>query len=215
MSLPARLQLLTPINGLEFHESKHRYKYKGKWMRSSPTGILSYGMDPHVIKVIQETKHLWEPRGRTLHLALEQYLLGAAELSAGDYADWWGPLRDCWLWKDATVMGVELRLVDESNSMAGSTDFLVKTSKGSVVLGDLKTCSTVSATKKRKGADAQLGAYLGMLNKNYPDVHVDKCVTVVSGPDLCRVIAAEPDDCFAAWQDALESWKAAEDLRGF
>jgi len=215
MGLPATIQLLNPIQGLEFNEEKHRYRYNGKWVTSSPTGILSHDMPDYVKHKIESTRNVWQPRGETLHSCLENYLLGAAELNPGDYADWWEPLKQCWLWQDATVMGVELRLVDKGNSIAGSTDFLVKTAKGAVVLGDLKTCSTESATKKRKGADEQLGAYLSMLNKNYPNVMVDKCVTVVSGPNLCRVIAAEPDECFSKWETALERYRASQDLMGF
>jgi hypothetical protein len=215
MSSTATIQLLEPIQGLEFNEEKHRYKYNGKWVTSSPTGILSHDMDPYVKKRIEQTRGQWEPRGRTLHACLEQYLLGAAELDPGDYADWWEPLKQCWLWKDATVMGVELRLVDPKGSIAGSTDFLIRTAKGSVVLGDLKTCSSMSAAKMRKGADEQLGAYLSMLNANYPDVVVDKCVTVISGPKVCTVLSAEPDECFKKWEAALERYQASRDLMGF
>ena len=215
MGAPSTIQLLDPIQGLEFNEEKHRYRYNGKWIVSSPTGILSHDMPDYVKQKIESTRDTWEPRGNTIHSCLEQYLLGAAELDPGDYADWWEPLKQCWLWKDATVMGVELRLVDPKASIAGSTDFLIKTAKGAVVLGDLKTCSSESATKKRKGADEQLGAYLKMLNSNYSNVMVDKCVTVVSGPGLCRVIAAEPDDCSRKWDEALERYRAAQDLMGF
>ena len=215
MSITALIQLLDPIKGLEFHERKHRYKYNGKWINASPTQILSHGMSDHARNTIMSSKHIWEPRGNTLHGCLEQYLLGAADLNPGDYGDWWSPLKDCWLWKDAVIMGVELRLVDPRLSLAGSCDFLIKTAKGSVVLGDLKTCSSESSAKNRKGADAQLGAYLGMLNQNYPDVFIDRCVTVVSGPGICRVISADPDDCTAAWDEAYGLWKAAEDLQPF
>ncbi len=211
----ALLQLLDPIEGLEFHEEQHRYSYNGKWINTSPTTVLSYDMEPYAKKKIEETKHIWYPRGSCLHLCLEHYLLGSAELNPGEYAKWWNPLRDCWLWKDAIVMGVELRLVDPKASIAGSTDFLIRTAKGSVVLGDLKTCETERATKNRKPADEQLGAYLKMLNANYPQVHVDRCVTVVAGPGLCRVIPSEPDDCYAKWETALERYQANQDLLGF
>lgn len=215
MARPTHSKLLDPIEGLEFHEEKHRYRFKGQWINSSPTTVLGHDMDSYAKQKIEETRHIWQPRGNTLHSCLEQYLLGSAELDPGEYVDWWEPLKKCWLWEDAVVMGVELRLVDAKASLAGSTDFLLKTAKGSVVLGDLKTCATASATKSRKNADAQLGAYLKMLNQNYPGIYVDRCVTVVSGPGLCRVISSEPDVCSLAWEDALSKYNAVQDLLGF
>ena len=44
----------------------------------------------------------------------------------------------------------------------------------SIVLGDLKTTSSVKATKARKPATEQLGAYLYLLSKSYPKICVDK-----------------------------------------
>jgi hypothetical protein len=73
----------------------------------------------------------------------------------------------------------------------------------------------MSAAKMRKGADEQLGAYLSMLNANYPNVMVDKCVTVISGPKVCTVLSAEPDECFKKWEAALERYRASQDLMGF
>ena len=205
--------MLEPIEGLVFDEAAHRYKYKDRWLALSPTQIISFDMRPEQKERIEETRHEWEPRGNTLHACLEQFLLGAAELNPEPYQDWWKSLRNCWLWTDAEILGVELRLTDKVN-MGGSCDFLIR-KDDQVILGDLKTVSSVKACDVRKPADAQLGAYLFLLSKTYPKVMVEKCVTVVSGPGKCRVITSDPVDCWMAWEDAMGKYKAHYDALGF
>ena len=205
--------MLEPIEGLVFDETAHRYKYKDRWLALSPTQILSFDMRPEVKERIEETRHEWEPRGNTLHGCLEQFLLGAAELNPEPYQDWWKSLRNCWLWTDAEILGVELRMTDKVN-MGGSCDFLIR-KDNQVILGDLKTVGSVKACDARKPADAQLGAYLFLLSKTYPKVMVEKCVTVVSGPGKCRVITSDPVDCWLAWEDAMGKYKAHYDALGF
>ena len=64
-------QLLQPIEGLTFDETSHRYRFKGRWLHTSPTGVLSVGQDANAKKRIEETRHIWEPRGNTCHLWLD------------------------------------------------------------------------------------------------------------------------------------------------
>ena len=205
--------MLPSVPGLVFDENAHRYKFKDRWLACSPTQILSFDMRPEVKEKIEATRSEWEPRGNTLHACLEQFLLGTADLNCDPYCEWWDALKACWLWDDAQVMGVELRMTDKVN-MGGSCDFLIK--KGdNVILGDLKTVATATAVDKRKPADAQLGAYLFMMSKCWPKQIVDKCVTVVSGPGKCRVITSDPTDCWVAWEDAYGRYKAHYDALGF
>ena len=215
MSPESRFDMLPPIEGLEFNEASHRYLWEGKWLPLSPTQILSIDLDDEAKQRIAETKDGpdgWEIRGNTLHGCLEQYLLGAAELDPGDFTEWWEPLRSCWLWEDAKVMGVELRMTDRKR-MAGSCDFLIQMPDKSIVLGDLKTTSSVKATKARKPATEQLGAYLFLLSKSYPKICVDKVVTVVAGPGVCRVIPGDPAEAWMAWEDAMSRYQAHMDIK--
>ena len=207
---------LPPVPDLEFNESAHKYKYKGKWLPLSPSTILSYQLSEHTKKYIEETREGpdgWEIRGNTLHSCLEQYLRGAAELNPGDFQEWWEPLKACWLWTNATVLGVELRMTDQK-LMGGSCDFVIK-KDDQVILGDLKTVATEKAAKNRKPATAQLGAYLMMLSKCYPKLQIHKCVTVVAGPNRTRVITEEPDECWVAWEEAQGLYQAHVDGLGF
>ena len=208
--------MLQPIEGLEFDPVSHRYKFRGKWLRTSPTGVLSHDMDEQARKRIEETKPEWEPRGNTCHLWLEHFLTGAAEIDAGDYKEWIDPLRDCWLWKGCTVLASELRLVDPKRNMGGSVDFLIKTGKsGAVTIGDLKTVSSIDAMNRRKPADSQLGCYVRMLNISYPHIFVEKAVTVIAAPGQTRVAVSSVDSCSHAWEEAWGKYQAAQDLIGF
>jgi hypothetical protein len=207
--------MLPPIPELEFSEEAHKYKYDGKWLHLSPTQVLSFDLDEQAKRNIAETKEGpdgWEIRGNTLHGCLEQFLLGAADLNPGDFTEWWKPLKACWLWEDAKILGVELRMTDKKR-MGGSCDFLIQMPTGEICLGDLKSVASEKACKARKPATAQLGGYLYLLSKSYPKVMVDKCVTVVAGPGKCRVITDDPTDCWLAWEDAMSRYQAHVDIK--
>ena len=215
MSPDSRIDMLPPLEGLHFDEEIHKYKWEDNWLHLSPTQVLSIDLNDEAKQRIAETKDGpdgWEIRGNTLHGCLEQYLLGAAELDPGDFNEWWEPLKSCWLWEDCKVMGVELRMTDKKK-MGGSCDFLIQMPDKSIVLGDLKTTSSVKATKARKPATEQLGAYLYLLSKSYPKVMVDKVVTVVAGPGVTRVIPGDPAEAWMAWEDAMSRYQAHMDIK--
>ena len=208
--------MLQPIEGLEFDEASHRYRYKGKWLSTSPTGVLGISMNEHTKRKIEETKHIWEPRGNTCHQWLEHFLTGAAELDPGDYAEWIEPLRDCWLWKGCTVLASELRLVDEERNMGGSVDFIIKTGKtGAVTIGDLKTVNSRKAAEQRSPATAQLGSYIRMFSQHYGHIFIEKAVTVVAAPGYTRVIVSDVDTCSVHWEDAFDIYRMHQEQRGF
>ena len=206
---------LEPLPELFFSEEAHKYRWDGKWLHLSPTQILSIGLDQAAKDRIAETKDGpdgWERRGTTLHSCLEQHLLGAAQLDPGEYAEWWKPLSECWLFENCEVLGVELRLTDKK-TMGGSCDFLIKLPTGEICLGDLKSVASVKACKARKPATEQLGAYLHMLARCYPKVMVDKVCTVIAGPGVTRVIPGDPAEAWMAWEDAMSRYQAHMDLK--
>ena len=94
---------------------------------------------------------------------------------------------NCWLWEDVTVMGVELRMTDKKR-MGGSCDFLIQRLTRRIVLGDLKTVSSVKAVDSTESRQRQqLGRICILISKSYPKVCVDKVVTVVAGPGKTKV----------------------------
>ncbi len=156
----------------------------------------------------------WAARGEQIHNALEGHLKGESIEFADRWTDWVDPMLDCELFRDATTIATEYRLCDVKKSMGGSFDFLLKTSTGEIVLGDLKTVGSKSKARTRQPATDQLGGYLAMLIDHHPAVHVNKCVTVVAGPNECRVIRQEPDDCIEAWLDSWDRYKFEQEKLG-
>jgi hypothetical protein len=206
-----RMSLLAPVPDLHFDAEAHRYKYKDTWLPTSVTQVVS-DLNDVARKRIEETKHIWAPRGNTVHACLEAHLLGEAACDFGEYGDWVKPLLSNWLWDDAEILAVEYRLVEPRKLVAGSFDFLLRTAKGSIVLGDLKTVGSAPAAKSRKTADAQLGAYAMMLEYHHPHLIIDKCVTVIAGPGVCEVKSSDPDFCSLAWLNAWDKYQVQQEL---
>ena len=204
--------MLDPIPDLEFFEDMHRYKYLNEWLPYSVTQVLSHDMPEDVRQKIADTKDGpdgWQIRGNTVHNALEAFLTGRPVIY-GDFEEWITPLMSSWLFKESEVLAVEYRMCDRIKRIGGSTDFILKTTKGATVLGDLKTVGSPPAVDRRKPADEQLGAYTTMLS-GFPGMpYIDKCVTVVAGPGKTRIMTSDPGECAAKWLEAWGKFEAAE-----
>lgn len=195
--------MLEPLP-LHFDEEAHKYQWlpTGQWLPYSVTGVKGAGMLPKQRKAIDSTKHLWEPRGLTVHSALETYLLGEAQLDPGDYAEWIDPLLDHPFWDRVTPVAVEHRLCDLKHGIGGSCDALVQDKEnGKLLLLDLKTQSSIKSGCY--STDAQMGGYLSMLIDHY-QLDVAECITVWARPGKTFITRAKPDDCLSAWVDALD-----------
>ena len=204
---------LAPVEGLEFFEDIHRYRYQGRWLPFSVSQIAS-PPTPEMQQRFDETRHIWEPRGNQVHGFLEAYLddPGRSTLEPTDYPEWTEPLSECWLVRDGHTIATEYSVCDARKGVGGSFDFLLESSNGKIVLGDLKTVGSESSVSTRKPAKAQLGGYLAMLIDTHPDIRVDWCYTVVAGPGRCRLIQNEPDECLMAWVDAWDRFKVSANV---
>ena len=149
-----------------------------------------------------------------VHAAAEAKLKGEERPEDLDllYQDWGKALDECWLLKDCEVLAAEYRCCDPLKGIGGSFDFLVRTSNGKLALGDLKTVGSDKAVSQRQPAKAQLGGYLAMLIDHHPNLTVDSCYTLVSGPGRYRLIKSEPDECLMAWVDAWDFFKMDQAL---
>ena len=204
--------MLDPIPGLVFDPDLHRYALNGQWLCTSVTKVVS-DLTPQARAHIEATKDGpdgWLFRGNTGHAALEAMLLGQPQPDHAHLGEIIQPLLEHAIWQGCTVLAVEYRLCDERKSLGGSFDFLIRTGKGKVVLGDLKTVGKAPAIDSRKPATAQLGAYLAMLIDHHPFLTVDSCVTVVAGPGRTRLIPQDPDLCLGAWVDAWDAYQLAQ-----
>ena len=200
--------MLSPIDDLEFHPDLHRYRYRGRWLPFSVSKVTNRAT-PEQEAQFERTKHIWAPRGNSVHGYCEAKLLGH-ELPQTDYKEWTDELDSCWLLNESEPLAVEYRLCDARKGIGGSFDFLLRTDNGKVVLGDLKTVGSDAAVDRRKPAASQLGGYLAMLIDHHPKLTVDWCYTLVVGPGKSKVLQNKPDECLEAWVDSWDQFKLTE-----
>lgn len=168
----------------------------------SVSDVLRYFMNEDQKAAIERYRggeNGWEKRGNELHATLEKLLNGKEVKAEGKFADWIDALKNCDLFKNSEILATEFALCDEEKSIGGSFDFLLKKENGEIILGDLKTTSSEKAAKYRKPATEQLGAYASMLKQHRPKIKIDKCCTLVLGPNVCRPIEQDPKKCLEAW----------------
>ena len=209
-------EMLKPIEHLKFYEQWHRYRYKDNWLARSVTQILSFDLTDeakHWINVTKDGPDGWKVRGETVHNILENKLRGRQQQIEDRWRDWADPLLDCDVFRGAEVMATEYRLCEPTKSMGGSFDFLLYKPGGEIIIGDLKTVGSKSGFKRRKAATAQLGAYTAMMQNRHPNVVIDTCVTVVSGPGECRVISEDPAKCVETWLDKHDEYECKKKRR--
>ena len=213
--------LLDPIAELDFFEESHRYRWRGRWILSNVSDVLREDLTPFAKTQIEKHKHGpdgWLVRGNTIHRSLDRYLRGEVDLHSDKWSPWIDALLGDELFQGIETLATEYRVVDRYNSVAGSLDFLIryKDDPSFVILGDLKTVSSKKAVSSRKPATAQLGAYCLFLQQHHPKVRVTECVTVVSGPEKCKVIRQSPeDDCIPAWDEAWGRFQAKQAVYDF
>jgi len=197
--------LLDPLP-IAFNDEAHRYCWEptGVWLAYSVTRITGGTKSPEAMKRINETKHIWEPRGKHVHAQQENFLLGR-DIDLGDYAEWIEPLLAFPLWKKLRPLGVEHRLADPERSIGGSLDALCEHEDGRIFLIDLKTQSSKNSTPY--STDLQMGAYASMLSMHYP-LAVDRCLTIWAKPGGVSVTPADPAVCIPAWEACRDAFLA-------
>ena len=74
-------------------EPEHKYycEKSSKWLKYSNTQVCNE-IDEKAKENIEHTRHIWQPRGETVHYCLEQKMLGADDIDMGDYEEWAIPL---------------------------------------------------------------------------------------------------------------------------
>ena len=128
---------LDPIPGLWRDEEAHRYWLGDHLFPVSITGVLAHGLSETAKRAIEAKRPIWEPRGTTVHAALEHYsqarfLVGKsasealldAEAMPGhhQYRDWILPLLQLPLWDDVEVIASERLTCCLTRNVAGAFD---------------------------------------------------------------------------------------------
>lgn len=206
--------MLKPVPHLKLHPEIHRYRYKDKWLLNSVTGVVGHEMSQEkkaAINFYKDGPTGWAARGTALHSVLENLLIGKEIENDDLWQEWIEPLKRCELFEGSETLAAEYSVCDPVKSIGGQFDFLIKTKAGEIVLGDLKTSSTKRAAKKREPANEQLGAYKLMLEKHHPNLQVDKCCTLVLGPDYVEAKRESPETCVNAWKEVLEKFQLTQE----
>lgn len=203
---------LVPIPGLERHDPEHRYWLGDHLFPVSITGVIGSSKSAWALARIEATRHLWEPRGHTVHLALEALLHArchpaaqrrrqAAEqlegLRVSEYRDWIEPLLAHPHWREVTVIASERPTCCLIRNIAGTYDTgYIQHASGLRVLADLKTLSRPSAGSYC--TRAQLGGYM-VLEASW-GVHYDAGQTIWARPGETRFSPLySREECLAAW----------------
>ena len=172
----------------------------------SVTGVISAMTKSRTdLERIMALKHIWEPRGKEVHSALESSLKRQTPILTGDYSEWIEPLLAHQLWASCTPVASELPLYDSKRNVAGCTDAVVRFPDGTYAVLDLKTQSRTDSSPY--DTKPQLGAYLAMINEHYPDLFISRCLTLWSRPGKATLQSHDPDECWAAWDEVFSRYE--------
>lgn len=213
--------LTEPIKDLLFYSEVHRYRWRNSWVLHNVSEVVGHDISPFAKAAMEKHRfgdNGWELRGLVLHRCLDAYLQGKPSVAEKRWDAWLDPLLNDPLFKGIETLATEYLLVDRYRPVAGSCDFVIrhKDDPTFVILGDLKTVSNRKAVSGRKPALAQLGAYARMWQQWNPRVRITECVTVVSGPERCKVRRHSPEDeCIPAWEECWGKFDALQPAADF
>ena len=206
MTATNSLKPLEPLP-ISFDEEAHSYFWTppSERMGISVTGILSVNKTAAQLANIERYKSSWAPRGTHVHASLEHKLRDLPFELDPVYAEWTAPLLAHPFWDTFQPLAVEYRVCDLKRGIGGSLDALgFDEFTGRTVLLDLKSQS--SAKYGTYSTDAQLGAYLQMLQLHH-NIQIDECLTVWARPGECLVgDSQDPDECVAEWESVFSRW---------
>ena len=217
-------------------EREHKYfcEKSNKWLKYSTTQVCS-DLDEEAKQNIERLRHIWQPRGETVHYCLEQKMLGADDIDMGKYEHIVKPLFNHYLFKHFIPMGVEYMMSNPGKDVGGQLDLIgYDTETNQIRLVDLKTKGSITGKKngfskrEREGSvlisdvdqywkepystDKQLGCYIEMLKLNC-DVVPDVCNTLWAYPEVAILGDDQPTErCLTAWQKAWEKFEAEQEL---
>ncbi|MCT0229745.1 hypothetical protein KQ306_02560 [Synechococcus sp. CS-1324] len=208
------------IPGLWRDEAAHRYWLGEHLFPVSITGVLAHGLSATARRAIEAKRPVWEPRGNTVHAALERYsqarfsggrnaeqaLLAVEQLPGHHrYRDWILPLLQLPLWDEVQVIASERLSCCLTRNLAGGFDGAYaspalsdRRGREVRVLYDLKT---LSAHGRPYSTAAQLGGY--MVLEAAQGNHYDLGQTLWSKPgEAFTSTFYSREQCLAAWAAA-------------
>lgn len=210
---------LRPIPGLRRQDPEHRYVLDRPdqplhVFPISITRVLAQGKSAFAMERIEATRSVWEPRGNTVHLALETFLQGRleelAKVAGGDYSDWVLPLVTHDRWHGVEVIASERPTCCLQRNVSGTYDCgFIERSSGQRVLADLKSLGENGATYSTA---AQLGGYMALEATH--GVHYDAGQTIWARPGQTTFSPLYTRaECMHAWGLAWARWLHSRDAQ--
>ena len=224
MAVHSATTWLEPIPSLWRDEAAHRYWLGDHMFPVSITGVLAHGLNDTAKRAIEAKRAIWEPRGVTVHAALEHYTQARFRVgrSAADalldveqlpghhhYRDWILPLLQLPLWDEVQVIASERLTCCQVRNVAGAFDgayaspaLSERRGREVRVLYDLKT---LSAHGRPYSTAAQLGGY--MVLEAAQGNHYELGQTIWSKPGEALTSSFySREQCLAAWAAAWSSY---------
>jgi len=206
---------LPPIRGLRRTDPEHRYWLGDHLFPVSITSVIGSAKSEWAMARIEATRHQWEPRGHTVHQALESLLKACfhplpqlrhqasqhlQDLRASDYGDWIEPLLAHPHWRQVAVIASERPTCCLVRNLAGTYDTgYIQHTSAMRVLADLKTLSAPNSSSYC--TRAQLGGYMAL--EATWGVHYDAGQTIWARPGETRFSPLySREECLAAWAAA-------------
>ena len=211
---------LEPIPGLWRDEAAHRYWLGDHLFPVSITGVLAHGLSETAKRAIEAKRPIWEPRGTTVHAALERYsqarfLVGksaadallAVEALPGHhpYRDWILPLLQLSLWDGVRVIASERLSCCLTRNVAGAFDgayvspaLSERRGREVRVLYDLKT---LSAHGRPYSTAAQLGGYMVLEAAQGNHYELGQTIWSKPGEAFCSTFYSR-EQCLSTWAAA-------------
>lgn len=165
---------------------------------------------PQQMEAIMASRHIWEPRGNTIHQALEVMAHQRFNRNPppnlsppphGDYGSWIEPLLADPIWDRVTVIGAEVMSYSLRRNVAGTADLVLRFPDGTYGIADLKTQN--SKTSSPYDTRPQLGAGVEMIGDHYK-LLISRCLTLWSRPGSLTIQTHTADECLQAWLDICE-----------
>lgn len=181
----------------------------------SVTGLIgAVTKTPAQMEQIMASRHIWEPRGNTVHQALEVMAhqrwnpAPPADLQPPDHADygpWIDPMLRSPLWERIGVVGAEVMAFSLRRNVAGTADLVIRFEDGTYGIADLKTQGSKASTAY--DTRPQLGAGVEMIGDHYK-LLISRCLTLWARPGTFEIQTHTADECLQAWLDVCEQYSA-------
>lgn len=212
-SAPATLTWLPPL-GLSRDPQTWTYSLtNGHQFPVSVTQLISaVTKTPQQLESIMASRHIWEPRGNTIHQALEVMAHQRFNPNPpphlfppppGEYEPWITPLLGSPFWDQVQIIGAEVMAYSLRRNVAGTADLVLRFPDGTYGIADLKTQSR--ATSSPYDTRPQLGAGVEMIGDHYR-LLISRCLTLWSRPGSLQIQTHSADECLAAWLDVCEQY---------